>query len=170
MARKRRVGSSCSRSMADRGAANRVLRGGRDTFRSMSLTDLAELDDRQIAIILSRARCVIGLSCMAAPSVFSTIVLGERGAATKAVTRFAGVRDLALGVGALTSLKEHTQDAEWLSMGAVSDAFDGAVMMLTPGLPKRARLFGAGAFAFGSYLLYLSRLLAAERSEVVLDV
>src|SRR3569623_3180901 len=100
----------------------------------MSLTDLAERDDRQIAIILSRARCVIGLSCIAAPSVFSTVVLGEHRPATKAITRMAGIRDLALGVGALTSLKEGTQDAEWLSMGAVSDAFDGAVMMVTPGL------------------------------------
>jgi hypothetical protein len=133
----------------------------------MSLTDLAELDDRQIAIILSRARCVIGLSCMALPSVFSGVVLGERRAATKAATRFAGIRDLALGVGALTTLKERSQDAEWLSMGAVSDAFDGAVLMVTPGLPLRSRVFGAGAFAFGSYLLYLSRLIAAQRNEIV---
>src|SRR3954463_11470639 len=153
----RRVGSRCSTSAADR--------RGAIPSRPMSLTDLAELDDRQIAIILSRARCVIGLSCMAAPSVFSTIVLGERGAATKAVTRFAGIRDLALGVGALTSLKEHTQDAEWLSMGAVSDAFDGLVMVTAPGLPIRSRVLGAGALAFGGYVLYLSRMLADQRND-----
>jgi hypothetical protein len=131
----------------------------------MALVDLAELDDRQIAIILSRARCVIGISCIALPSVFAKVVLGDGRPATKAAIRFAGIRDLALGVGALTSLKERTQDAEWLSMGAISDAFDGAVMSATPGLPLRARLFGAGAGAFGSYLLYLSRLLAAQRTE-----
>ena len=78
----------------------------------------------------------------------------------------AGIRDLALGVGALTTLKERTQDAEWVSMGAVSDAFDGVVMCASRGLPMRARLLGAGAFGAGGYLLYLSRVLAAQRDEV----
>ncbi len=132
----------------------------------MALVDLAELDDRQIAIICSRARCVIGLSCIFVPSIFSGLVLGDTRPATKAATRFAGIRDLALGVGALTSLKEQSQDAEWLSMGAASDAFDGVVLCAAPGLPLRSRLFGAGAFAFGSYVLYLSRLLADQRDTV----
>ena len=132
----------------------------------MALVDLAELDDRQIAIILSRARCVIGLSCIALPSVFAGLVLGDTRPATKAAVRFAGIHDLALGVGALTTLKERTQDAEWVSMGAVSDAFDGVVMCASRGLPMRARLFRAGAFGAGGYLLYLSRVLAAQRDEV----
>ncbi len=132
----------------------------------MALADLAELDDRQIAIILSRARCVVGLSCIALPSLFSGLVLGDTRPGTKAATRFAGIRDLALGVGALTSLKERTQDAEWVSMGAVSDAFDGVVLCVAPGLPLRSRVFGAGAVAFGGYLLYVSRLLAAQRNEI----
>jgi hypothetical protein len=127
---------------------------------------LTDLDDRQIAIILSRARCVVGLSCIFVPSLFAGVALGDARPATKAATRFAGIRDLALGVGALTSLKERTQDAEWLSMGAASDAFDGVVMCTAPGLPLRSRVLGAGAFAFGSYLLYVSRLLAAQRSEI----
>ncbi len=129
----------------------------------MDLPDFSEFDDRQIAIILSRARCVLGLSCMFAPAVVAKVLLGDAGPATKAALRFAGVRDLALGVGALTSLKEQTQDAEWVSMGAAADGFDGIVMMASPGLPLRSRVFGAGALGAGTYVLYLSRLLAAQR-------
>jgi hypothetical protein len=131
----------------------------------MSLSELAEMDDRQIALILSRARCVLGLSCIALPGVVSALLVGDSRPATRAVTRFTGIRDLALGVGALTSLKERTQDAEWLSMGAVSDAFDGVVMVAGPGLPLRTRIFGAGTIAYGAYLLYLSRLIAASRGD-----
>jgi hypothetical protein len=131
----------------------------------VELADLAELDDRQIAIILSRARCVVGLSCVFVPSVFAGVVLGDTKPATRAAVRFAGIRDLALGVGALNSLKEGTQDAEWVSMGAVSDGFDGVVLCVARRLPLRSRLFGAAAVGLGGYLLYLSRLLSDQRAQ-----
>jgi hypothetical protein len=125
--------------------------------------ELSDLDSRQLALILSRARCVIGLSLIAAPSVFSRTWFGTNDPATNAALRFAGIRDLALGVGALTNLKQRGQDAEWVSMGALSDGVDGLVSMLQPGLPKRARLFGVGALGMGALLLKISRDLAAER-------
>ena len=81
----------------------------------------------------------------------------------KAITRFTGIRDLALGIGALTNLKEEKQDAEWVSMGAVSDMVDGMVSVTQPGLPMRSRVLGVGAFGLGGYLLKLSRDLDNER-------
>ena len=83
-----------------------------------------------------------------------------------AVTRFVGIRDLALGVGALTNLKEHGQDAEWVSMGAVSDAVDGVVAITQRGLPFRSRILGLGALGTGGFLLKISRDLAAQRKPV----
>jgi hypothetical protein len=125
--------------------------------------NLEELDTRQIAIILSRARCVIGLTCIVAPSVVSKVFFNSTTPEIRAITRFTGVRDLALGVGALTNLKEEQQDAEWVSMGAVSDMVDGVVSIAQPGLPVRSRFIGVGALGLGGYLLKLSKDLDNER-------
>lgn len=129
--------------------------------------DRRELDRRQIAIVVSRARCVLGLTSLVLPSVVARVVFGTSAPAARAATRFVGIRDLVLGVGALTNLKERNQDAEWLSMGAVSDAVDGIVSLTQRGLPARARLIGAGALGTGALLLQLSRDLAAERKHRV---
>jgi hypothetical protein len=125
--------------------------------------DWKNLEPRQIAIIASRGRCVIGLLCIFVPSLVVRLVLGRSDPFVKAVTRVVGIRDLALGVGALTALKEHEQDAEWLSMGAACDGVDAAVFVVSPGLPLRARLVGLGAGVNAAYLLKLSRDFAAER-------
>ena len=52
----------------------------------------------------------------------------------QALLRLVGVRDLVLGIGAITTLKEQTMDAEWVGMGAAADAVDGLVSLVTPGL------------------------------------
>ena len=131
---------------------------------TVGFVKLEDLDTRQIAIILSRARCVIGLSCLVAPSVVSKVFFNSTTPEVRALTRFTGVRDLALGVGALTNLKEEKQDAEWVSMGAISDIVDGVVCVAQAGLPIRSRLIGAGALGIGGYLLKISRDLDNERN------
>ena len=71
-----------------------------------------------------------------------------------------GARDLALGIGAVTSVKERTQDAEWVSMGALADGVDALAGLFTPGLPVRARLMGvvaAGAAAVGLQVVARAR-------------
>lgn len=125
--------------------------------------DLSNLEPRQIAIIASRGRCVIGLLCIFVPSLVGRVVLGRTDPATRLLTRMLGIRDLALGVGALTALKEQTQDAEWLSMGAAADGFDAIAMVASPGVPLRGRIIGALAGANAAYLMQLSRGFAAER-------
>jgi hypothetical protein len=80
------------------------------------------------------------------------------------------VRDLVLGVGAITTIKEHTMDAEWVGMGAVADAVDGVVSLVTPGLKPQVRivsLIGGGAAAAG---LLASRALADERAKPASEI
>ena len=125
---------------------------------------LEDLDTRQIAIIASRGRCILGLACLVAPGIVSRVFFNASTPEVRAITRFTGVRDLAIGVGSLTCLKEETQDAEWVSMGAISDMVDGVVGVAQPGLPARSRVLGVGAFGLGGYLLKLSRDLDNQRT------
>lgn len=127
-----------------------------------------DFDHRQFALVLARGRAVNGLVLLVLPGIVGRILFGKAGKlpSTRALLRLVGVRDLVLGIGAITTLKERTMDAEWVGMGAVADAVDGLVSLATPGLPKRSRLVslvGGGAAAVG---LLASRKLADERARV----
>jgi hypothetical protein len=125
-----------------------------------------DFDHRRVALALARARAVNGLAMLVAPGVVGWALFGSAGRqpTTRALLRLVGVRDLVLGIGAITTLKEHTMDAEWVGMGAVADAVDGVVSLTTPGLGARARLvtlIGGGAAATG---MLAARALADERA------
>jgi hypothetical protein len=126
-----------------------------------------DFDHRRVALALARGRAVNGLVMLVLPGVAGWALFGRAGRApaVRALLRLVGVRDLVLGIGAITTLKEHTMDAEWVGMGAVADAVDGVVSLVTPGLAARARvvsLVGGGAAAVG---LVASRALADERAQ-----
>jgi len=130
------------------------------------------LDQRQIALILARTRAVNGLVMLAVPGIVARLLFGraQTGPALRAMVRLVGIRDVVLGVGAITTLKEGTMDAEWVGMGAVADAVDGVVALVTPGLVFRARivaLAGGGAAAAG---LLAARALADARNPDALEV
>jgi hypothetical protein len=130
-----------------------------------------DFDHRRFALVLARGRAVNGLAMLALPGVVGWAIFGAAGKqpATRALLRLVGIRDVVLGIGAITTLKEHTMDAEWVGMGAVADAVDGVVSMVTPGLAPRARvvaLVGGGAAAVG---LLASRGLADERARSAVD-
>ena len=78
------------------------------------------------------------------------------------MTRIFGGRDAAMGAGGSIAVGQGSGGGDWLSMMALVDAFDGIVMLATPGLPKRARLIGVGAIASAVVHLYLSRDIAAR--------
>ena len=125
-----------------------------------------DFDHRQVALAIARGRAVNGLVMLALPGVVGWILFGRAGRepAARALLRLVGIRDLVLGVGAITTIKERTMDAEWVGMGAVADAVDGVVSLTTPGLTRRARvvsLIGGGAAVVG---LLASRALADERA------
>ncbi len=123
-----------------------------------------ELDDRTLALVIARGRVVLGLVSSLLPGLVVRGAPGESSPGTRALSRIAGARDLALGVGAVTTLKEQTQDAEWVGMGAGCDIADGIALLVTRRLPKRARVTGLGAIATGVVGLVLARRLADART------
>lgn len=131
-----------------------------------------DLDQRQVALILARTRAINGLLLLAAPGLVGRALFGKAGAqpTSRALLRLVGVRDLVLGIGAITTLKEQTMDAEWVGMGAAADAVDGLVSLVTPGLAPQARivsLIGGGAAAVG---LLASRKIADARVPAALEI
>jgi hypothetical protein len=123
-----------------------------------------ELTARNIALMLARGRIVVGVVALTLPRLAVAVApAASRGSGARALGRMAGARDLALGAGAITSLKEQTQDAEWVGMGAAVDLVDGTALLLTRGLPLHARLVGLGAFGAGVLGLGAARRLADER-------
>jgi hypothetical protein len=122
-----------------------------------------DLDTRTTALVLARSRAVVGLVLVFLPGVAAWLWFGESSPRARALLRMVGVRDLVLGVGALTSVKEHTQDAEWVGMGAVADAVDGVVTLTMPGIPLRGRLVGPVALGSSVLGIKLARELADLR-------
>jgi hypothetical protein len=121
------------------------------------------LEPRMLALVVARARVAVGAIGWALPGPAATFAHGDRASAARSLARMVGARDVALGLGALTSVKEGTQDAEWVGMGAVVDIVDGLALLLTRGLPKRARLLGLAALGCGVAGLSAARALADAR-------
>jgi hypothetical protein len=129
-----------------------------------------DFEPRQTALILARSRAVVGLTLVLLPGLAGWLWFGESSARTRALLRMVGVRDLVLGVGALTSVKEHTQDAEWVGMGAIADAVDGIVTLTVPGLPMRGRLVGPAALGSAVIGIQTARALAdAREAAAIID-
>jgi hypothetical protein len=128
-----------------------------------------DLDHRQNALLLARGRALNGLVMLAVPGLVGRVLFGKQGSqpVTKALVRLVGIRDLVLGVGAITTVKEHTMDAEWVGVGAVADAVDGVVALAARGRPARSRLIalmGGGAAVVGTLA---ARALADDRAATV---
>ena len=125
-----------------------------------------EYDARTIALVLARGRVVFGLVALVVPGLVAKAIFGSNSVTARAALRMVGIRDVALGVGAITNLKEASQDAEWVSMGALSDAGDAVAMWLAPiGWRRVANAMFAKSMA--GLGLYCARQLAAERAELV---
>ena len=124
------------------------------------------MDHRTNVLGVARGRIVMGLAMAFVPGVMLRLIFG-RHASTKSarvLARMFGAREIVLGVGTVTSVKERTQDAEWTSACAVADAVDGLVMAFSPGVPKRSRpaaLVGAVASVLG---MQAARSFADERT------
>jgi hypothetical protein len=122
-------------------------------------------DHRQLAVFLARARVGLGAGLLLGAGLSARLTFGSSNPGARAALRLTGARDLALGLGALTSVKERTQDAEWVSMGALVDGVDAVVLLTTPRLPFRARLVGVTAAVTAVVGLRLSQRLADERAD-----
>lgn len=112
---------------------------------------------RAIALWLARIRALVGLELTLFSGTATRIFVGEPSATARVTTRMVGVRDLALGLGSVAGIREGTQAPEWMGWGAVADGIDALALLLTPGLPKRARVTGlvaAGAAVAGMKLAW----------------
>ena len=124
------------------------------------------MDHRTNVLAVARGRIVMGLAMSLVPGVMLRVLFG-RDASTKTarvLARMFGAREIVLGIGTVTSVKERTQDAEWVSACAVADAVDGLVMALSPGVPRRSRpaaLVGGIAALLG---MQAARAFADERA------
>ena len=124
------------------------------------------MDQRTNVLVIARGRIVMGLAMLVVPSVMLRVMFG-RDASTRTarvLARMFGAREFVLGVGTITSVKERTQDAEWVSASAVADAVDGLVMAFSPGVPRRSRpaaLLGGSAAVMG---MLAARAFADERN------
>ncbi len=125
-----------------------------------------DFDHRKVALVLARGRAVNGLVMLAVPGIVGRVIFGKAGAqpTTRALLRLVGVRDLVLGIGAITTLKEETMDAEWVGMGAAADLVDGLVSLTTPGLLRRSRLVSLVGGGAGTLGVLAARKLADSRA------
>lgn len=124
-----------------------------------------EQDLRSTALVFTRTRAVAGLALLVAPatSARSWLGSGAAGPAPRALARMMGARDVVLGVGSLSAIKEGSHGPEWLGMAAVADAVDAAVCLFSPRLGWRARVVGVVAALSAGFGLKLARDLADER-------
>lgn len=120
-------------------------------------------DHRRLAVLTARARVGLGVAFLVTAGPLTRATFGSNSRDGRAALRLTGARDLALGLGALTTVKERTQDAEWVSMGALVDGIDAIVLLATRGLPRRARLVGVVAAITAVTGLRVSQRLADER-------
>lgn len=129
------------------------------------------MDTRTTVLGIARGRIVMGLAMLVLPGVVLRLMLG-RGASTptaRVLARMFGAREVVLGVGTVTSVKEHTQDAEWVGACAVADAVDGLALAFSPGVPGRSRpgaLVGAAAALLG---MQAARQLGDERHAALMS-
>jgi hypothetical protein len=121
-------------------------------------------DPRRLAVVTARARVALGAAFLLVAGPLARVTLGSGNREERAALRLTGARDLALGLGALTTVKERTQDAEWVSMGALVDGLDALVLLGTRRLPLRARLVGLVAAVTAVTGLWVSQRLADERT------
>ena len=110
-----------------------------------------------IALWFARIRALLGLKLVLFPGIITKLFIGTPTPVANAAVRMVGVRDLGLGLGAVAGVREGTQGPEWMGWGAVADGVDALALLVTPGLPKRARLtglFAAGAAVVGMKLAW----------------
>lgn len=116
---------------------------------------------RKPAVWLARGRLGLGVAACVAPGRFArSWVGGGASASSRALTRFYGGREFALGVGASIAVERGEGGADWLSACAVVDAVDAVVALAQPGLPPRARLAGLGAAVSAVVFLRVAKQIA----------
>ena len=136
----------------------------RDSGKSATLPGVVT-DRRRIAFTLAGIRVANGLVLLLAPQAAEVAYLGPKAGepTARALSRFTGVRELALGVGALIAIRAGRADAEAVAAGAFCDGVDAVISLVSPGLALRTRLAAPTAAASAVGGLWVARELARGR-------
>lgn len=145
-----------------------------DTTRGIEELTGGALDARRATLMAARGRLGLGIAAALFPGVVSRAFFGggSVGPRTKAAARLVGIRDFVVGAATVMALKDGSHPENWLSMGALIDLGDSVVMVASPGVSTRGRLFGATvALSSAAVHFRLARELAdasldAERAEL----
>jgi hypothetical protein len=126
------------------------------------------IDHRALAFGLGTIRIGNGLLLLLAPRVAALLYLGPIGREPtgRALERFIGVRELALGAGTLSALRSQRADAEWVSAIAFCEGLDALISLVSPGLVRRTRAASVTAVAAAVVGVYTARELARDRRAV----
>ena len=97
---------------------------------------------------LAAGRIAVGTSLCAAPS-FAAQWAGEdaRAPGARVITRAAGARDVALGVGTLAAMGDRALLRRWLLVSSACDAVDFAATLAGPRAPGRTVVLVVAAAA-----------------------
>jgi hypothetical protein len=122
-----------------------------------------QIDYRQVARTVAVGRIAVGAALTLVPSVAGRSWFGAaaRDPATRVALRAMGIRDLALGAGALQALATGGAARPWVLLGGVSDAVDAtATVLAIRRLPLRnaLALIGIAAGSAGVAAVTQSRL------------
>jgi hypothetical protein len=99
------------------------------------------------AAALAGGRALIGAALVAAPAPLTRAWTGDDRPSTLVVGRGLGVRDLALGAGALVALRRGRDARAWIAAGIAGDVADlGSSLAAGDAIPRHGRL-GTAALA-----------------------
>jgi hypothetical protein len=128
------------------------------------MPDLSDAKER--ALIVARGRIIAGLILALLPGLAVRLLFGASASngAIRALARMMGIRDVILGVGAVTSVKERTMDAEWVGCGALADGVDCVALLIAPGIPMRARFMPLISGAAAAIGMQAARSIADSRT------
>jgi hypothetical protein len=86
---------------------------------------------RPLETVYGLGRLAFGATLLVAPGPAGTLLTGKRARkpAVRAMFRFYGTRDTALGLGTLRAASADGDTDGWIAAGIVSDVLDAAVML-----------------------------------------
>ena len=126
------------------------------------------METREIALSQARGRMVVGVALVVAPGWAGGRWIGEqaRHPAVKVLTRALGVRDFALGLGAVIAIDRGAPARGWFEAAALSDGVDLAATLLAgDSIPDTARK-AVSAIAGGSMLACAALARAVDKPPV----
>lgn len=119
--------------------------GGKRKQRVSQKVAVPDLDDREVAQMLSLIRLGIGIAFFLFPRRLGRWWTGEGDstATSRMAARSLGARDAAIAIGTMTALEHEGNVRGWLEAGALSDASDAVSTLSNWGdLPGLRRLLG----------------------------